>query len=309
MKLRSSTLVPFGPAALGLVVACASSPPPKELLDARVAYSRVQDGPAAKLDPAGLHEAKLALQRAESSYADDPDSPAVRDYGYIAARKAELADARAATSEAKERAATARAEAAAETQKELRAARERLDSERQARKAAEQRMRDALNNLATVAANVAVKNDTRGTVITIPGNVLFASGKADLLAGAKQELNKVAEALRDSTGRHIDINGYTDSTGSQEKNQKLSQDRADHVRDYLVSQGIPEANVTAKGFGPTEPIADNKTDAGRAMNRRVEIIVEPASGSASDSQAEKWKHGQNPAQPQQEGPPPGPASR
>jgi outer membrane protein OmpA-like peptidoglycan-associated protein len=308
MKLRRSILVPSSTlAALGLVVACASTPPPKELLDARAAYSRAQEGPAARLDPASLHEAKLSLQRAENAYADDPDSPATRDYAYIAGRKAELAEARAGTIQAEQRAETARAEAAARTKAELSQARERIESEKKARQLAEQRMRDALNNLATVASNVAVKNDTRGTVITIPGSVLFASGKTELLAGAKAELDKVAQALRDSTGRRIEINGYTDSVGSEEKNQKISQDRADHVRDYLVSQGVPEANVTARGFGPAEPIADNKTSAGKAMNRRVEIIVEPASGSAPASPSEKWKKGQNPAQEAE--PPPGPASR
>jgi outer membrane protein OmpA-like peptidoglycan-associated protein len=297
MKIRRSILVPFGSiAALGLAVACASSPPPKELLDARAAYLRVQGGPAAKLNPANLHDAKVALQRAERSYADDPDSQATRDYAYVAERKAALAEAKAGTKQAQQDAETARVHAAEAAQAELSQARERLESEKNARKMAEQRARDALNNLATVAANVAVKNDTRGTVITIPGSVLFASGKSEVLPGAQSKLDQVAEALRDQAERHIEINGYTDSVGSQAKNQQLSKERADHVRDYLVSKGLPAENVTATGFGPADPIADNGTNPGRAMNRRVEIVVAPESGTAPESQADKWKQGQNPAE-------------
>ena len=163
-------------------------------------------------------------------------------------------------------------------------------------KLAEQRARDALNSLSTVAANVAVKNDTRGTVITIPGSVLFASGKANLLPGAKSKLDKVADALKDQTDRRIEINGYTDSVGAEPKNEKLSQDRADQVRDYLVSQGVSQTNVTAKGLGASEPIADNGTQTGRAMNRRVEIVVEDNGANAGQSQSQKWQQGQNPDQ-------------
>lgn len=296
MKIHRSLLVPFGSiTALGLAVACASAPPPKELLDARAAYLRAQDGPAAKLTPANLHDAKVALQRAERAYADDPEAQATRDYAYVAERQAELADARAGTRQAQQDAEAARVHAAEATRAELSQARERLDSEQKARKMAEQRARDALNNLATVAANVAVKNDTRGTVITIPGSVLFASGKSDVLAGAQSKLDQVAEALRGQAERHIAINGYTDSVGSEAKNQGLSKERADHVRDYLVSKGLPAENVTTTGFGPADPIADNGTNAGRAMNRRVEIVVAPQNGTTPESQADKWKEGQNPA--------------
>jgi len=296
MKLHRSILVPFGSiTAFGLAVACASTPPPRELVDARAAYLRAQDGPAAKLNPANLHDAKVALQRAEKSYADDPESQATRDYAYIAGRKAELADAKAGTKQAQQDAETARVHAAEATRAELSQARERLASEKNARQMAEQRARDALNNLATVAANVVVKNDTRETVITIPGSVLFASGKNEVLPGAQSKLDQVAEALRDQAERHIDVNGYTDSVGSQAKNQALSQERADRVRDYLVSKGLPAENITATGFGPADPIADNGNNAGRAMNRRVEIVVAPESGTAPESQADKWKQGQNPA--------------
>lgn len=281
--------------AFGLVAACASSPPPRELLDARAAYSRAQAGPAEQLSPATLHDAKVALNRAEQSYADDSDSQQTRDLAYIAQRKVEVAEAQAGTAQATHDAAIARARIERQEKTQLAQAKEQLESERQARTAAEQRARDALNNLSTISANLAVKNDTRGTVITIPGSVLFASGKTDLLPGAQDSLEKVADALKDQQGSQIQVNGYTDSTGSEQKNMQVSQDRADHVRDYLVSHGVPAENVKAQGFGPSQPIADNNTTAGRAMNRRVEIVVTPQEGAQS-SQSDRFRRGQQPDQ-------------
>ena len=215
-------------AAFGLVAACASAPPPRELLDARAAYSRAQSGAAEHLAPATMHDARMSLNRAEQSYADDSDSPQTRDLAYIAERKVELAEAQAGTAQATHDAAVARARAEQEEKTQLAQAKEQVESERQAREAAQQRARDALNNLSTLGANVAVKNDTRGTVITIPGSVMFATGKTELLPGAQNSLDKVAEALKDQEGSQISINGYTDSTGSEEKNLQISQDRADH---------------------------------------------------------------------------------
>jgi hypothetical protein len=71
----------------------------------------------------------------------------------------------------------------------------------------------------------------------------------------------------------VQVEGYTDSIGSDEYNQKLSEERADGVRDYLVAQNVADSNVTAHGFGKADPVADNSTDSGRAQNRRVELVV------------------------------------
>jgi outer membrane protein OmpA-like peptidoglycan-associated protein len=290
MKSNRLVSLTFGHlAALGLVAACASAPPPRELLDARAAYSRAQAGPAGQLAPATMHDAKMALNRAEQSYSDQSDSPQTRDFAYIAERKVELAEAQAGTAQATHDAALARARSEQQERAQLAQAREQVDAERQARIAADQRARDALNNLSTVATDVAVKNDTRGTVITIPGSVMFATGKTDLLPGAQSSLDKVADVLKDQKGSQISVNGYTDSTGTEEKNLQLSQDRADHVRDYLVSQGVPAESVKAQGFGPSQPIADNTTTAGRAMNRRVEIVVQNQGDQDQQSPSERWR--------------------
>ena len=102
-------------------------------------------------------------------------------------------------------------------------------------------------------------------------NIFFATGSAKLLAKSYKSLKEVAQVLKDNPTFKIDIEGHTDSTGSAEKNHVLSHDRANSVKAYLVSKGIDESRMTTQGFGPDKPIAPNKTAAGRAKNRRVEM--------------------------------------
>lgn len=117
-------------------------------------------------------------------------------------------------------------------------------------------------------------------VITLSGSVLFASGKSDVLPDAQTKLGNVATALsQQDPDSKIIVQGYTDSQGGQSFNQDLSQRRADSVRSYLVSHGLAADRVTAQGFGMGSPIADNASAEGRANNRRVEIVVTPATSN------------------------------
>jgi outer membrane protein OmpA-like peptidoglycan-associated protein len=120
-----------------------------------------------------------------------------------------------------------------------------------------------------------VKEEARGTVITLDGSVLFASGKYDLLPIARQKLTDIAHALKDQGFKKITVEGHTDSRGSESTNRMLSENRAMAVRTLLVSEGIEPDKITAIGLGESRPIADNSTPEGRANNRRVEIIVVP----------------------------------
>ena len=106
--------------------------------------------------------------------------------------------------------------------------------------------------------------------LTLQG-VTFVNAKADLLPESSAALNRVAESLVANPDVKIAVEGYTDNRGSAVVNRKLSQARADAVRNYLVSKGVPAENVTAKGFGPAKPVASNAAEPGRAQNRRVEI--------------------------------------
>jgi outer membrane protein OmpA-like peptidoglycan-associated protein len=102
-------------------------------------------------------------------------------------------------------------------------------------------------------------------------NIFFTTGSAKLLAKSYKSLKEVAQILKDNPSFNIDVNGYTDNVGTDENNQKLSESRANSVKQYLIGNGIDAGRITATGYGETNPIADNKTAAGRAKNRRVEM--------------------------------------
>jgi outer membrane protein OmpA-like peptidoglycan-associated protein len=263
-----------------LAIACASAPPPKELVDARAAYSRSETGTARQYDPAGLHEAKVALDRAEQAYVDEPGSDETTDFAYLALRRTERADFDASRAEAEQRkakaesaASDAQAKAIQKSQSELATTKQQLEAERKARQEAEARAKDTLNKLAAASA-AAVKEEPRGTVITLAGGVLFASNKSELLAGAQNSLDQIAQAIREQTDKRVTIEGHTDNRGSESTNQALSKARADSVGQFLISRGVPADRVSTAGLASSRPVADNNTPEGRANNRRVEIVIQ-----------------------------------
>jgi outer membrane protein OmpA-like peptidoglycan-associated protein len=292
--VKSSKLTALSLPLSLVLVACGSTPPPKELVEARAAYQRAQNGPANQVNPAQVHVAKESLDTAEKSFDDDPSSPETRDRSYIALRKAQLAEAQAGMMMAerdrdqavKDLQATQLAmgkktvaELAAERRKladseaRNKMTQQQLDDERKRREAAEAQAREALANLAKMAQ---VKEESRGTVITLSGQVLFASGQSALLPAAQASLDNVVSVLKANPDRSIVVEGHTDSQGQRNYNMDLSQRRADSVRSYLVSHGIPSEIIRAQGLGPDRPVADNGSAEGRANNRRVEIVVSPA---------------------------------
>ena len=125
------------------------------------------------------------------------------------------------------------------------------------------------------------RDSARGLIISM-SDVLFGTGKYSLMPGAREKLAKVAGILIAYPSLNIAVGGYTDNVGGDEMNQKLSENRAGAVRDYLVAQGVATNSVTAKGFGNTLPVASNDNSAGRQENRRVELVV---SGDAIGSPA------------------------
>ena len=105
------------------------------------------------------------------------------------------------------------------------------------------------------------------------GDVLFSTGKADLNTDAKIALAKLSGIVLNYPTLKLAIGGYTDSTGTEDFNMKLSQARADSVLGYLVTQGLDSGVLSAQGYGMVDPVADNSTAQGRRKNRRVEIVV------------------------------------
>jgi len=274
----------LGLLAVASLAGCASSPPPRELLDARAVYARAKQGPPSHLTPASLHEAKVALDKAERAYADEPEAASTQDLAYIAERKAQLSETEAAAMASKQTADQALAMAkeaqskmAESTQGQLTQARQQLSTmggELAAREASERAAQEALQKFAAEHADM-VKSEARGVVITVPGEVLFGVGKSTLHPQAQARLDEVALALKDQEGHEILVQGFTDSQGAEQMNQTLSESRAESVKNYLVSKGVSSEKIRSEGKGESDPIATNDTQSGRAANRRVEIVVHP----------------------------------
>ncbi|HEY3493352.1 MAG TPA: OmpA family protein [Polyangiaceae bacterium] len=275
--------------------ACAAAVPPKDLVNARTAYDRASKGPAARLSQSDLHTAEVQLAAAEASFKEEGDTQRTRDQAYLAMRKTELAEVVARTLQAEKNEAgvvdamhAEQKQTVANTSAELGRSKTQLASqgatldaqsaalatERSRREEAEKRAAQAAADLAKFAT---VKQEPRGMVISLSGGVLFASAKSELLPAARVKLDDVAKALtqQDPLSRMV-VEGHTDSQGSAEYNQDLSQRRAQAVRDYLVTRGIAGDRITAQGFGPSRSVADNTSAEGRANNRRVEIVVQAA---------------------------------
>jgi outer membrane protein OmpA-like peptidoglycan-associated protein len=278
LGVLASMLVGFG---------CATAAAPPELVGARTAYDRASHGPASQWDPTDLHTAKESLDEAEQAFLADGDTLETRDLGYTAQRRTETAETRARTLAAvanrdqilaRMHATTADSAQRSAAQlgranQELATEGAKLQSEVQRRQEAERRAAQARADLAKFAS---VQQEARGMVITLSGSVMFVSNKADLLPAAQVKLNDVANALtQQDPESKIVVEGHTDSQGTASANQDLSQRRAESVRAYLVSRGISADRLSAAGFGPTRPIADNGSPEGRANNRRVEIVVQP----------------------------------
>jgi len=264
--------------------ACAASTPTPELVSARQAYDRARTDPSASLVPDSVLSAKQSLDKAEAVHEKDPQSDEERSYSYVAQRRAELAITLGENAKTKQQAEAAAVQYSQLQDKLRTSAVAQLGAERNqvnqlgsALVQSEAKAARAMESLNKIAQ---VKEEARGMVITLSGQVLFVTGKSELLPAARDQLDQVAIALKDQGSlKPMVVDGYTDSVGSDATNQKLSKDRAESVRAYLVSKGVPSDKITSVGKGKANPVASNDTPEGRANNRRVEIIV--AGGAAA----------------------------
>jgi outer membrane protein OmpA-like peptidoglycan-associated protein len=198
---------------------------------------------------------ELAASRAEEAQQEAEQQRAELE------RQREAAAQQAALDSAARAADQARAEA--EREADLRSKAERTAAELQTRL------------YASISAIMETRQGARGLVAALSG-VNFETNRATLKPAAREKLSKLSGVLLGFPGEYkLEIEGHTDSTGTDGYNQKLSQSRAESVRDFLVSQGIPEARIpSTQGFGRTKPIAPNDTRVNREKNRRVDIVIE-----------------------------------
>ena len=232
-------------------------------------------------------DAELARQQAEQAKADALRMKQEAEAAAAAAAKQkEEAEAAAAAARQQQEAAQAAAEQAARDKAaaldQQRAAQAEADQARQAAAKAEAEKADLRAQLLNQLNSILQTRDSARGLIVNMSDVLFDTGSYTLKPGAREKLAKISGILLAHPGLRMQIEGHTDSVGSDEFNQQLSERRADSVRDFLAEQGVPASSVTAKGFGKTQPVASNDTAEGRQRNRRVELVVNgDAIGSAS----------------------------
>lgn len=250
-----------------LAAGCASTPksdPEVSALRSRLTelQGNPQVGPYA---PSALADADRAVSAAEAAVSSKKDKAVVGQLSYLANGKLDIAEAQAGQRVGEEQF------------KQLSDQRNQvlLDARTQeasAAKADAAAARAQAEMLRRQISELNAKQTDRGLVVTL-GDVLFSTGKADLKSGATANLTKLVAFLKQYPERAVTIEGHTDSTGSDEINQKLSEHRADSVKTFLTSNGIEGSRINTVGKGKAEPVADNKTASGRQQNRRVEIII------------------------------------
>jgi len=261
---------------------CETAPQDGGLLpDARNAVAHAEQDPnVTKYAPTELDRARKLLINAEGSAKDKGATSTVAShYAYLATQMARIAEQRA-----HEQVATARIKAGeTERQQVLLSARENEASQAkadaaQARNVAQlaqaqlAQQQAESQRLAAQMEDMQAAQTSRGIVLTL-GDVLFDTGRAELKPGAERSIDKLTSFLNDNPERKVRIEGFTDSQGSDDYNQVLSQKRADAVATAIIQRGIESQRVQARGYGEEFPVASNDNAGSRQRNRRVEVVI------------------------------------
>jgi outer membrane protein OmpA-like peptidoglycan-associated protein len=241
------------------------------------AQRREQAEQAQKQAEAATAEAQRMKAEAEAAAAEAAQQKA----------EAEQAKAEAVAQQQALAEQTAAAQKAAAESEQLRQKAEQLQQQAEAQRQQAEKEKQELRArlLAQLNSILSTRDSARGLIANM-SDVLFKSGSFELLPGARERLAKVSGIVLAYPTLHLQVEGHTDSVGTDEYNQNLSEHRAEAVRDYLVQQGIAANSVDARGFGKTQPIASNETAEGRQQNRRVELVLSgDAIGNATASAA------------------------
>jgi outer membrane protein OmpA-like peptidoglycan-associated protein len=286
---RSTVLLAALSAILG---GCASTPDRiQELEAAQALVAQVEVSPRAGVAAANVSEARKSLDRAIQA-ADRGALGDAKFHANVAAAQAQIANEKILTAQAQE----SLAQGAAERERVLAEARTReadianqqADAANQQANAADQRaagFERQAQDLEEQLKDLQARKTDRGLVLTL-GDVLFDTGKARLKAGAYSTIDRLANALKEVPTRSVVIEGHTDSMGSEDYNQELSEQRAMSVQSALMQRGVQGSQISTAGKGEGLPVASNDTAGGRQQNRRVEVIFSespPAPRVATDT--------------------------
>ncbi|MDP9008312.1 MAG: OmpA family protein [Pseudomonadota bacterium] len=274
--------------------ACATMPQPNAALEtARVAVQTAEADPnVSKYAPLDLDRARKDLSIAEDAslhhHDADVDQPA-----YLATQNARLAQAHAATKADDARVAAgqlerdqimlaARTREAENAKQSAANARASAADARAVADVALNQRDQATEETARVQAELDALKATptpRGMVMTL-GDVLFDTGRAELKSGAGRKIDQLAQFLMEHPDRRVQIEGFTDSVGSDSYNEELSQRRADAVKAALINRGVAPSRIATEGYGKAYPVANNNDSGGRQLNRRVEVVIGGNNGTA-----------------------------
>jgi outer membrane protein OmpA-like peptidoglycan-associated protein len=268
---------------MGLALAlagCVSTPRPNAALEsARTAVHAAEANPNVnKYAALDLEAAKKQLEVAEMAATHHEDA-AIAQPAYLAAQTARLAQAHAAAKADDARVAAGQSD---RDKIQLTARTREVDTAKTATSAALGQRDQATEQAARLQAEVDQLKATptpRGLVLTL-GDVLFDTGRAELSPGSARKLDQLAQFLTDHRERRVQIDGFTDSVGTDSYNQDLSQRRADAVKSSLIARGIDSSRIGSQGYGKGFPVANNVESGGRQLNRRVEVVIGGDNGAS-----------------------------
>jgi outer membrane protein OmpA-like peptidoglycan-associated protein len=259
--------------------ACASTPQPNaDLEQARSAVSTAESDPnVQKYAALDLDAAKKDLAVAENAYQNRNEAQ-IAQPAYMATQNARIAEAHAAAKADDAHVATGQQQRdqivlAART-REVQDAQNQAANARQEAHAANDEAARAQAELEQMKAQAT----PRGTVITL-GDVLFDTGSSHLKPGGARKLDQLVAFLNEHPDRRVQVDGFTDSVGSDSYNEELSQHRADSVKQALMERGVDSSRIGAEGYGKAFPVASNTDSGGRQLNRRVEVVIGNENGA------------------------------
>lgn len=260
--------------------ACVTTPKPNAALEnARAAVASAEADPnVSKYAALDLATARKELEIAETASLDHKDAE-IAQPAYMATQTARIAQARGSAKADDARVAAGQAERdqiqLAARNREVQNANSQVENAKlQTSQANEQSAR-----LQAEVDQLKAKPTPRGLVLTL-GDVLFDTGKAELNPGAARKLDQLAQFLNEHPERRVQIDGFTDSVGTDSYNQELSQRRADAVKSALLARGIDSSRIGTQGYGKEFPVATNSDSGGRQLNRRVEVVIGGDNGTA-----------------------------
>jgi len=280
------------------VAGCATYTDTTALDNARVAVAQAKANPLITTNaPVTLHEAEQSLQRAE----DVDDEREQRHYAYLAQRQTEQAtyearqkasqqgitragqerqqvllqrkEQEAAAAKMQAQSAEQRAQVAQQQAQTAQEQQEIAKGQVQAYQQQAQLARQQASQLQSQLTELQARQTNQGNVMLTLSDVMFATDQATIQPGAMMSLNKLADILKQNPSEKVFIEGHTDNSGTATYNQQLSRARANAVRQALIERGVSPDRIDARGLGEGFPVAGNDSQAGRQMNRRVDIIV------------------------------------